>query len=85
MQDYAPVVLDVTHSLQVTNQENGITLGKPKYIETLAKAAIASGVDGIFIETHPNPITAKSDGSNMLPLKELEVILQKLVRIKQNL
>tara|TARA_Y100001978_G_C23702287_1_gene441976 strand:+ start:6237 stop:7028 length:792 start_codon:yes stop_codon:yes gene_type:complete len=85
MQDYAPVVLDVTHSLQLTNQENGITLGKPKYIETLAKAAIASGVDGIFIETHPNPITAKSDGSNMLPLKELEVILQKLVRIKQNL
>ncbi|MBJ59374.1 MAG: 3-deoxy-8-phosphooctulonate synthase [Flavobacteriales bacterium] len=85
MQDYAPVVLDVTHSLQLTNQESGITLGKPKYIETLAKAAIASGVDGIFIETHPNPITAKSDGSNMLPLKELEVILQKLVRIKQNL
>ncbi|MBF9254377.1 3-deoxy-8-phosphooctulonate synthase [Pontibacter sp. 172403-2] len=78
-----PVVMDVTHSLQQPNQSSGITGGKPALIETIAKAAIAVGADGLFIETHPQPGFAKSDGANMLPLDQLESLLQKLVRIRQ--
>jgi 2-dehydro-3-deoxyphosphooctonate aldolase (KDO 8-P synthase) len=85
MQEYAPVVMDVTHSLQQPNQSSGITGGQPQLIETIAKAAIASGVDGIFIETHPKPQEAKSDGANMLSLDLLEDLLQKLVRLKKAL
>ena len=85
MQGFAPVIMDVTHSLQRTNQKNGITAGQPELIETIAKAAIASGVDGIFLETHPDTSQAKSDGANMLPLNKLEDILQKLVKIKKAL
>jgi 2-dehydro-3-deoxyphosphooctonate aldolase (KDO 8-P synthase) len=79
----APVVVDITHSLQQPNQNSGVTGGKPQLIETIAKAAVAVGVDGLFIETHPNPSEAKSDGANMLPLSQLKVLLQKLQRIRQ--
>jgi 2-dehydro-3-deoxyphosphooctonate aldolase (KDO 8-P synthase) len=72
MKQYAPVILDVTHSLQQPNQSTGITGGRPEMIETLAKAGIASGVDGIFLETHFDPKNAKSDGANMLDLNNLE-------------
>ncbi|XOD66884.1 MAG: 3-deoxy-8-phosphooctulonate synthase [Flavobacteriales bacterium Tduv] len=82
MKSYAPVILDVTHSLQQTNQRSGVTGGCPELIETLAKAGIAVGVDGIFIETHPDPGHAKSDGSNMLPLDLLEGLLKKLVMLR---
>ena len=78
-----PVVMDVTHSLQQPNQSSGVTGGKPALIETIAKAAIAVGADGLFIETHPQPGTAKSDGANMLPLDQLEELLKKLIRIRQ--
>jgi 2-dehydro-3-deoxyphosphooctonate aldolase (KDO 8-P synthase) len=78
-----PVVMDVTHSLQRPNQSSGVTGGKPALIETIAKAAIAVGADGIFIETHPIPSQAKSDAANMLPLEQLEGLLQKLIRIRQ--
>jgi len=78
-----PVVLDITHSLQQPNQSSGVTGGKPGLIETIAKAGIAVGVDGIFIETHPDPAVAKSDGANMLRLDLLEGLLEKLVRIRQ--
>ncbi len=78
-----PVVLDITHSLQTPNQNSGVTGGKPEMIETLAKAGIAAGVDGIFLETHPNPSEAKSDGANMLPLDKLEDLLIKLVKIRK--
>ena len=78
-----PVVLDITHSLQQPNQSSGVTGGKPGLIETIAKAGIAVGVDGIFIETHPEPSKAKSDGANMLRLDLLEGLLEKLVRIRQ--
>lgn len=78
-----PVVLDVTHSLQKPNQSSGITGGMPQLIETIAKAGIAAGVDGIFIETHSSPETAKSDGANMLKLDRLEDLLVKLVRIRE--
>ena len=67
-----PVILDVTHSLQQPNQNSGITGGNPEMIETISKAGIAVGVDGIFLETHPNPTKAKSDGKNMLELKNLK-------------
>jgi 2-dehydro-3-deoxyphosphooctonate aldolase (KDO 8-P synthase) len=73
-----PVVLDITHSLQHPNQASGVTGGQPKLIETIARAGIAVGVDGIFIETHPNPAEAKSDGANMLKLDLLEPLLEKL-------
>lgn len=79
----APVVMDVTHSLQQPNQSSGVTGGKPALIETIAKAAIAVGADGLFIETHPQPSIAKSDGANMLPLDQLEDLLKKLIRIRQ--
>jgi 2-dehydro-3-deoxyphosphooctonate aldolase (KDO 8-P synthase) len=78
-----PVVLDVTHSLQQPNQSSGVTGGKPQLIETIAKAGIAAGADGLFIETHPNPSVAKSDGANMLPLDQLESLLERLVRVRQ--
>ncbi|MBP6978508.1 MAG: 3-deoxy-8-phosphooctulonate synthase [Lentimicrobiaceae bacterium] len=79
------VVLDVTHSLQQPNQLSGVTGGMPEMIETLAKAGIAAGVDGIFIETHPDPPHAKSDGANMLPLAQLEPLLVKLLKIRNAL
>ena len=78
-----PVIMDVTHSLQQPNQTSGITGGNPQLIGTIAKAAIAAGADGIFIETHPNPAIAKSDGANMLKLDLLEGLLEKLVRIRK--
>lgn len=83
MKNYAPVILDVTHSLQKPNQSSGVTGGKPELIETIAKAGIATGVDGLFIETHPNPSEAKSDGANMLALDQLDDLLGKLIRIRQ--
>jgi 2-dehydro-3-deoxyphosphooctonate aldolase (KDO 8-P synthase) len=76
-----PVIVDVTHSLQQPNQMNGITGGRPEMIETIAKAAIAAGADGIFLETHPDPASALSDGANMLHLDLLESLLEKLLRI----
>lgn len=78
-----PVILDVTHSLQQPNQTSGVTGGMPQLIETVAKAGIAVGADGIFIETHENPAVAKSDGANMLKLDLLEGLLTKLVRIRK--
>ena len=78
-----PVVMDCTHSLQQPNQSSGVTGGKPELIETIAKAAIAVGADGLFIETHPDPANAKSDGANMLHLDLLEQLLIKLVRIRK--
>lgn len=78
-----PVVMDVTHSLQQPNQSSGVTGGKPQLIETIAKAAIAVGADGLFIETHPDPANAKSDGANMLHLDLLEDLMVKLIRIRQ--
>ncbi|HAC20715.1 MAG TPA: 3-deoxy-8-phosphooctulonate synthase, partial [Porphyromonadaceae bacterium] len=78
-----PVVLDVTHSLQQPNQTSGVTGGLPRLIETVAKAGVAVGVDGLFIETHQNPSVAKSDGANMLPLDQLEALLEKLVAIRK--
>jgi len=78
-----PVVMDCTHSLQQPNQSSGVTGGKPELIGTIAKAAIAVGADGLFIETHPDPAHAKSDGANMLHLDHLEDLLVKLIRIRQ--
>ena len=78
-----PVILDITHSLQQPNQISGVTGGKPQLIETIAKAGIAAGANGIFLETHPYPSKAKSDGANMLPLNQLEDLLKKLIRIRK--
>jgi 2-dehydro-3-deoxyphosphooctonate aldolase (KDO 8-P synthase) len=78
-----PVILDVTHSLQQPNQSAGVTGGRPELIETIAKAGIAVGVDGIFIETHPDPANAKSDGANMLNIALLKDLLEKLIRVRQ--
>ncbi len=80
-----PVVMDVTHSLQQPNQTSGVTGGKPELIELISKAAIAVGTDGLFMETHPNPAEAKSDGANMLRLDLVEPLIEKLVRIKEAL
>ena len=80
-----PVILDVTHSLQQPNQSSGVTGGQPEMIGLIAKAGIAAGVDGIFMETHPNPSQAKSDGANMLCLDKVEDLLRQLVRIKEAL
>ncbi len=77
-----PVVLDCTHSLQQPNQSAGVTGGRPAMIATIAQAGIAVGADGLFIETHPKPSEAKSDGANMLPLEKLEGLLERLVRIR---
>ncbi len=85
MKSYAPTVLDVTHSLQQPNQNTGVTGGRPEMIETIARAGIASGADGLFIETHFNPTQAKSDGANMLDLKNLPDLLTKLVAIRQTI
>ncbi|MBS1742426.1 MAG: 3-deoxy-8-phosphooctulonate synthase [Bacteroidetes bacterium] len=79
---FVPVVMDCTHSLQQPNQTTGVTGGNPQLIETIAKAAIATGADGLFIETHPNPAVAKSDGANMLQLDLLEPLLEKLVKLR---
>lgn len=78
-----PVIMDITHSLQQPNSSTGVTGGKPELIETIAKAAIAVGADGLFIETHPDPSKAKSDGANMLPLNQFESLMKKLIRLKQ--
>jgi 2-dehydro-3-deoxyphosphooctonate aldolase (KDO 8-P synthase) len=79
----SPVILDCTHSLQQPNQSSGVTGGRPALIDTVARAGIAVGVDGLFIETHPRPETAKSDGANMLPLDQLESMLERLVKIRK--
>ncbi len=78
-----PVILDITHSLQQPNQSGGVTGGRPELIETIAKAGIATGVDGIFIETHPDPTQARSDGANMLKLDLMEDLLKKLLKIRK--
>jgi len=78
-----PVVMDCTHSLQQPNQASGVTGGLPALIETVARAAVAVGADGLFIETHPDPSCAKSDGANMLPLDKLEGLLERLMRLRQ--
>jgi len=80
-----PVIMDITHSLQQPNQTSGVTGGQPKMIETIAKAAIAVGVDGIFMETHPNPSLAKSDGKNMIALDNVNELLSKLVNLRKAL
>jgi 2-dehydro-3-deoxyphosphooctonate aldolase (KDO 8-P synthase) len=85
MQQYASTVLDVTHSLQQPNQTAGVTGGRPDMIETIAKAGIAVGVDGIFIETHFDPANAKSDGANMLHLDYFEALMTKLVAIRKTI
>ena len=85
MKQYAPVVLDVTHSLQQPNQTSGVTGGRPDMIETIARAGIATGADGIFIETHFDPSNAKSDGANMLHLDYLENLLTHLVAIRKTI
>jgi 2-dehydro-3-deoxyphosphooctonate aldolase (KDO 8-P synthase) len=78
-----PVIMDCTHSLQQPNQTSGITGGNPQMIGTISKAAIATGANGLFIETHPDPSVAKSDGANMLPLHLLPALLEKLVRLRE--
>ncbi len=83
MRAFAPVVLDITHSLQQPNQASGVTGGQPELIGTIARAGVAAGLDGIFIETHPDPKNAKSDGANMLQLDRLEELLGSLVKIHQ--
>lgn len=83
MQQHSPVVLDITHSLQQPNQASGVTGGKPALIETIARAGVAVGVDGLFLETHFDPCNAKSDGANMLDLQSFEGLMQRLIRIRQ--
>ena len=85
MKEFGTTVLDVTHSLQQPNQTSGVTGGRPDMIETIAKAGIVTGVDGIFIETHFDPANAKSDGANMLHLDYFEGLMTKLVAIKQTI
>ncbi len=82
-QTKVPVIMDCTHSLQQPNQASGVTGGNPQLIGTIAKAAVAAGADGLFIETHPDPACAKSDGANMLRLDLLEELLEKLIRIRK--
>lgn len=83
MRHYAPVVLDVTHSLQQPNQAGGVTGGRPDMIETIARAGVVNGVDGLFLETHFDPANAKSDGANMLHLDHLEKLLTNLTAIRK--
>jgi 2-dehydro-3-deoxyphosphooctonate aldolase (KDO 8-P synthase) len=78
-----PVIMDITHSLQQPNQEQGVSGGRPEMIETIGKAAISVGADGIFIETHPNPAVAKSDGANMLKLSDMDKLLNRLVILRK--
>jgi 2-dehydro-3-deoxyphosphooctonate aldolase (KDO 8-P synthase) len=85
MQQYAPTILDITHSLQQPNQSSGVTGGKPELIETIARAGVAAGVDGLFLETHFDPANAKSDGANMLDLRYLEKLLGGLVAIRKTI
>ena len=80
-----PVVTDITHSLQQPNQSSGVTGGQPEMIETIARASVAAGVDGLFLETHPDPSVAKSDGANMLRLDLLEGLLERLCRIRETI
>ena len=80
-----PVIMDITHSLQQPNLEDGVSGGRPEMIETIGKAAISVGADGIFIETHPDPSVAKSDGANMLKLSEMEKLLKKLVALRKTI
>ncbi len=77
-----PVVMDCTHSLQIPNLEGGVTGGMPQYIETIARAAVATGYDGLFMETHPDPKNALSDGANMLPLDQMQGLLERLLKIR---
>jgi 2-dehydro-3-deoxyphosphooctonate aldolase (KDO 8-P synthase) len=83
MRNYGPVIADITHSLQQPNQSGGVTGGRPELIVTIGKAAVAAGADGIFIETHPDPASALSDGANMLPLDQLEALLVRLKRVHE--
>ena len=83
MKSYATTVLDVTHSLQKPNQTSGVTGGLPEMIETIARGGIVNDIDGLFIETHFDPTQALSDGKNMLPLNDLEGLLERLVKIRQ--
>jgi 2-dehydro-3-deoxyphosphooctonate aldolase (KDO 8-P synthase) len=85
MREFAPTVLDVTHSLQQPNQSSGVTGGRPDMIKTIARAGIATGADGIFIETHFDPANAKSDGANMLDIQYLERLLSNLTAIRQTI
>jgi len=80
-----PVIMDITHSLQQPNQDAGVSGGSPDMIETIGKAAISVGADGIFIETHPDPAVAKSDGANMLKLSEMDKLLNKLVALRKTI
>jgi 2-dehydro-3-deoxyphosphooctonate aldolase (KDO 8-P synthase) len=80
-----PVIMDITHSLQQPNQEAGVSGGRPEMIETIGKAAVSVGADGIFIETHPNPSVAKSDGANMLKLSEMDKLLERLVALRNTI
>lgn len=80
-----PVIMDITHSLQQPNQEEGVSGGRPEMIETIGKAAISVGCDGIFIETHPNPAVARSDGANMLKLSEMDRLLFRLVALRKTI
>tara|TARA_A100001035_G_scaffold119871_1_gene94214 strand:- start:15560 stop:16417 length:858 start_codon:yes stop_codon:yes gene_type:complete len=85
MRDFAPVIIDVTHSLQLPNQSDGITQGRPEMIETIARAGVVNNVDGIFIETHFDPMNANSDGATMLDLKYLESLLKNLTIIRKTI
>ena len=85
MQQYAPVILDCTHSLQQPNQTAGVTGGRPELIETIARCGIAAGCDGIFLETHPTPSSAKSDGANMLRLDLLPDLLKRLSSLRSTI
>ena len=85
MRSIAPTLLDVTHSLQQPNQASGVTGGRPELIETIARAGIVNHIDGLFIETHPNPPKAKSDGANMLSLDLLEGMLERLTEIRKTI
>lgn len=78
-----PVIMDITHSLQQPNTAGGVTGGLPQLIETIARGAIAVGADGIFMETHPDPASAKSDGANMLPLDKVDNLLQNLIILRE--
>lgn len=83
MQAFAPTIMDLTHSLQQPNQASGVTGGRPELIATIARAAVAAGVDGVFIETHPDPANALSDGANMLPLDQLKGLLTTLASLHE--
>lgn len=80
-----PVILDVTHSLQQPNQQSGVTGGMPRLIEHMARTGVAAGVDGIFLETHPDPASALSDGANMLPLARLEALIEQMLQLRETI